>query len=120
MENLKYRFNAPKLELEFLAEDGSVARTIPLGKALRRSILRAGSGEDGTAIIVVERPYIQNHAIEASIAESEAALVEAFRKHLGASRPHGQVSFPGSRNPGGVYSDLFGGIKVGEYSGQAS
>jgi hypothetical protein len=92
-------------------------KQIKLGYAMRREVLRVGASH-GEAVCVIERPYLQTHAISDQIASHQRGLVAAHLKGSGVRVPmHSEyVTCPASRNPGGVYSDKGGGVKQGEYT----
>lgn len=122
-ETFKVTFDAPRQTLILCSSnDPENSIDIPLGYALRREILRLGSTGNRRPVLVAERAYIQVHSIQSAIRVQQDALIEAFRRNVGASAPEnlGKVStsvyFPQSRNPGGVYSDIGEGVMHGSYA----
>ncbi|NMC63041.1 MAG: hypothetical protein GYA55_07720, partial [SAR324 cluster bacterium] len=108
---LMYKFSPATISLNIFDPDTKEEFTLPLRKALRRNILRLGVDNKQRPVILTERPYLQNHAIEKRIEEESCSLISQFRASVGAMEAKGEVEFPASRNPSGVYSDALGGAK---------
>lgn len=108
-------FDAPKLLLTLTDPEGQ-SHTIPLGKAIRRRILRVGQGmDDAVPVMFAERPYQILHAVTAKVEAEEAALLQTVETKCGFGVAQGDVEFPASENPAGVYSDYGRGAMRGEY-----
>ncbi len=88
---------------------------VQLPKAYRRHIVKLGATPNGGAGLFMERAYFQNHPAEALMQQQIAAVRDQLAKATGAvtNKP---LNIPASRNPGGVYSDAFGGKASGAYS----
>lgn len=93
------------------------SRSIPLGYAFRREILRLGHAANETPILLTERAYTQNHLLGGAIKDQQAELIAAFAGEVGAPLfvSGTRVIFPASRNEAGVYSDFAGGRRKGAY-----
>ena len=114
-KELDIKFNPGTLTLT-LSQNGSAEKLqIALGKAHRRQILRLGRNDYNEASLLVERAYIQNHSIEQKIETALESLINGFEESAGILPARGNVSFPASRNPGGVYSDAGGGVRHGVF-----
>jgi hypothetical protein len=87
-----------------------------LGHAIRREVLRIGKVHE-QAVCVVERPYIQSHAISADVEKQQNLLIERFLAGCRLRRAISEevVECPASRNPAGVYTDLGGGTQTDCY-----
>lgn len=108
-------FDAPKLLLTLTDPEGQ-SHTISLGKAIRRRILRVGQREvDEQPAMFAERPYEILHAVTPQIEAEEAALLHQVEKNCNFRAAVGNVEFPASSNPAGVYSDHGQGPMLGEY-----
>ena len=108
-------FDAPKLLLTLTDPEGQ-SRTVSLGKAIRRRILRVGQREeDAQPAMFAERPYEILHAVTAKIEAEEELLLHSVEKSCGFRPAVGNVEFPASSNPFGVYSDHGQGVMIGEY-----
>ena len=108
-------FDAPKLLLTLTDPDGE-SQTIPLGKAIRRRILRVGQRmNDAAPVMYAERPYQILHAVTSKMEAEEAALLNTVEKNCGFGTAEGDVEFPASGNPAGVYSDYGQGAMIGDY-----
>lgn len=94
-----------------------VQEPIPLGYAVRRQVLRVGRVES-EPVCVIERPYLQNHAIADSIEAQQSALITGYLESCGVRprHPTDAVECPASRNPMGVYSDAGRGVERGAYT----
>lgn len=103
---IRYQFDPPKLLLRLVDTQTGGEETVFLGKAMRREILRLGNLENGRVCLAEEPAYAQNHGLAERIAAEMSTLVQQVRRNIGAVEPEGTVTFPYSRNPGGVYSDL--------------
>lgn len=114
-EKVRVNFDPGKLTLTLSIKGSAESVEIPLDKAFRRHILRAGSNSSGNAAMLPEGGYDQNHTVEGEIEASARELIENFRKACGFQPAKGTLRFPASRNPNGVYSDWGGGVKVGPY-----
>ncbi len=109
----RFEFDAPTQRLVVPGTEVS----IPLGYAIRRQVLRLGTaGEE--PVVLVERAYLQNHAISSNIEGQQIELMDSFVTGAGARiQKKGELaSYPASRNPGGVYSDAGRGKKHGAYT----
>jgi hypothetical protein len=108
-------FEAPKLLLTLTDPEGQ-SHTISLGKAIRRRILRVGQREqDAQPAMFAERPYEILHAVTPQIEAEEGALLHQIEKKCGFRPAVGNVEFPASSNPAGVYSDHGLGAMMGDY-----
>ena len=115
-EEFVIAFDAPRQTLVFTGKSSGTTVPFELPKAVHRRILRLGHSEDtGAAMLLTEIAYVQSHGIQSIISEKVAALINSFMKESGIKPAAGTVKFPGSRNPGGVYSDFGGGSMIGEY-----
>lgn len=96
-------------------QDGS--KNLTLGYAVRREILRLGTSNK-EIVCVVERPYLQTHAISSQIADHQRALIAAHLKaaEMRQAKKGDTATFPASRNPAGVYTDKGAGVKRGCYT----
>lgn len=108
-------FDAPKLLLTLTDPEGQ-SQTIPLGKAIRRRILRVGQRmDDAVPAMYAERPYQILHAVTAKIETEESLLLATVKKNCGFGIADGDMEFPASGNPAGVYSDYGQGAMIGDY-----
>ena len=108
-------FDAPKLLLTLTDPEGQ-SHTISLGKAVRRRILRVGQREeDAQPAMFAERPYEILHAVTPQMEAEEAALLHHVEKNCCFRAAVGNIEFPASSNPAGVYSDHGHGPIMGGY-----
>lgn len=119
----RLEFNGPRLVLTVHA-GGEAFTTKPLGYAHLRHVLklgRSGSADSTTPGLFLERAYAQPHDARAVMDEAVAKIAGEYAGALGAGsvRRSGDggpaLHIAASRNPGGVYSDGAGGVKVGAY-----
>jgi hypothetical protein len=116
IQTLRPSFDAPKLELTLTDQEGA-AHTFPLGKAIRRRILRTGQRlSDGVPCMFAERPYELLHAVSSTIAAEEEALFAEVEKRCGFMPAVGSVEYPATLNPLGAYSDFAQAVMSGPYS----
>lgn len=88
---------------------------VPLPRASVRRIIKLGTTPKGGAGIVLEPPYQQHHPAEEMMAKHVEGIRRIIAMSIGAAT--GQpITIPRSRNPGGVYSDLAGGIMQRPYT----
>ncbi|MDD5770594.1 MAG: hypothetical protein PHE25_06495, partial [Candidatus Gracilibacteria bacterium] len=83
---------------------------IKLNKAISRQVVKYGKTDDGESAIFCERAYLNTHYGLNSINNTQISLVSDFAKNIGISIVNGGISFPKSKNIGGVYSDAGGGV----------
>ena len=72
------------------------------------------SEDDETPFVFLEREYMQTHPRIESMRKNHLDTLQGLAKDLGA-KTKGLVRVIGSRNPGGVYSDLGSGVETGDY-----
>ncbi len=116
VNSFKLSFNHPRLELTLISAEG-VSQIIPLGKAIRRRILRAGQRlSDGAPCVYAERPYELLHAVSGSIVAEEEILFRDLEERCGFKPAVGSVEFPATLNPLGAYTDYAQAVMVGSYT----
>lgn len=87
---------------------------IPLGSALFRRSLKVGTNASGEFRLKSELLHSQQHDLLQEIVERSKAFVFATFPNIPNSESE-MVRIAPSRNPGGAYSDLGGGIQQGAY-----
>lgn len=87
--------------------------SLPLGAAYQRQMVKLGhAGQLGTPGVRLERLYQQQHAQANAMQTNHQAILSDILQEMGVADNRYQIQIPPSRNPGGVYSDLGGGIKA--------
>jgi hypothetical protein len=111
-----YNGNNKTVVFKFSSDENPVAITSkPLGYAHRRHIIKLGEAGKGKSGIVFEPAYRQPHELADEVIEKQVQeLKKKIAKAVGGvyDKP---ISLAGSRNVGGVYSDLAGAKPTGPY-----
>jgi len=117
--DIKIGWNGNKrvVTFEITFNDGSrqTLQSKGLQHGFLRQMVKLGVVEQaGRPGIRLEREYAQNHGALPQMRQQHLEIFEELKRAINASDGSPIVVSP-SRNPGGVYSDLGGGQKAGEY-----
>jgi len=97
------------------AEGNPIAvRTLPLGYAHQRQMLKLGESEGGPGVRL-EQLYEQKHPESETMQGMHEEILADLVRELRIRDNELPMTVPPSRNPGGVYSDLAESLTAGEY-----
>lgn len=115
-------FDGNKRTIIFKIDGSEKTISVDLPKALYRSMIKLGVTESGGAGLKMERAYTPSlksdylqSGLSAALSQSAEEVFTGLVNDLDATT-QGTITVYGSRSPGGMYSDLGGGVKVGDYT----
>lgn len=114
---IKAVFDGGKRTITFSFQDGEQVSvtTRPLEHAFRRHILKLGEAAGGVPGVKQEPAYEQIHPTSEIMARHAQEIVDEVNRDIGGVST-GPIRVVGSRNPGGIYSDLGGGVRTDDYT----